>query len=110
MWLGMCTRWPAPGNGATQTVGVRLRALRPVGSLDSMDVIVNGAGMIGIPGKHALQSRHDGRALRVRFSSARLPVIPWTEIHDRFRVQHRDLVVLRELRRDFGHGGGIGSI
>ena len=98
------------GNGATQTVGVRLRALRPVGGLDSMDVIVNGAGMIGIPGKHALQSRHDRRALRVRLSSARLPVVPWTEIHDRFRVQHRDVVVLRELRRDVGHDGGIGCI
>ena len=75
-----------------------------------MDVIVNGAGMIGIPGKHALQSRHDRRALRVRLSSARLPVVPWTEIHDRFRVQHRDVVVLRELRRDVGHDGGIGCI
>jgi hypothetical protein len=29
---------------------------------------------------------------------------------DRFRVQHRDFVVLRELCRDVGHGGGIGRI
>ena len=66
--------------------------------------------MIGVLGEHPLQCRHDLGALRVRLSPARLPVIPWTEIHERLGVEHRDLVVLRELRRGLGHGRGVGGI
>ena len=66
--------------------------------------------MIGVLGEHPLQCGHDLGALRVRLSPARLPVIPWTEIHERLGVEHRDLVVLGELRRGPGHGGGVGGI
>ena len=66
--------------------------------------------MIGVLGEHPLQCGHDLGALRVRLSPARLPVIPWTEIHERLGVEHRDLVVVGELRRGLGHGGGVGGI
>ena len=66
--------------------------------------------MVRVLGEHALQRRHDRGALRVRFSPARLPVIPGTDVHQRFGVEHRDLVVLRKLHRSLGHGRGVGGI
>ena len=45
-----------------------------------------------------------GAALLVWLAAAGLPVIPRAEVHHRFGVEHRDLVVVRELRRDLLHG------
>ena len=42
--------------------------------------------------------------------AAGLPIIPRTNVHHRFGVEHRDLVVVRELRRNLLHGQRISGI
>src|SRR3546814_5524298 len=58
-----------------QPVGVGLRALRPVRRLDGVDVEMDGADVIGVARKDALERRHDPGALRLRRRAALLPVI-----------------------------------
>ena len=43
-------------------------------------------------------------------AAARLPVVPRAQVHQRFGVERRDVVVVRELRRDLAHGGGVGRV
>ena len=43
-------------------------------------------------------------------AAAGLPVVPRAEVHHRFGVEHRDLVVVGELRRDLRHRRRIGRI
>ena len=43
-------------------------------------------------------------------AAAGLPVVPRAEVHHRFGVEHRDLVVVGELRRDLLHRRRIGRI
>jgi hypothetical protein len=92
------------GNGTPQPVGIGLGALRPVRRLHRVDVIVDRARMVRVARQHAFERRHDRGALLVWRVAAGLPVIPRAEVHHRFSVEHRDLVVVRELRRDLLHG------
>src|SRR6266568_2313536 len=88
--------WAWAKYGAALT-GCVMAMPRAISRLHGVNVIMDRAGMVRIPGEHALQRRHDGDALRVRLTSAGLPVVPWTKIHHRLGVENRDLVVLREL-------------
>ncbi len=92
------------GNGPPQPVRIGLGALGPVRRLHRVDVIVHRARMVRVARQHAFERRHDGAALLVWRVAAGLPVIPRAEVHHRFGVEHRDLVVVRKLRRDLLHG------
>src|SRR5437588_11182208 len=104
MWLGMCTRWPAPGMAPRSRSAKGSARSGRSGRLHRVDVIVDRARMVRVARHHAFERRHDRAALLVWRAAAGLPVIPRAEVHYRFSVEHRDLVVVRELRRDLLHG------
>ena len=101
---------PRAGHGAAHPVGVSFGALRTVGRLHRVDVEVDRADMVRIPRQHAFERRHDRRTLRLGLTAARLPIIPRAQIHQRFGMEHRDVVVVRELCRDLAHGGRVGRV
>lgn len=72
-----------------------------------VDVVVRCPGVFGIALQHAFERReHRGRAL-LGPGAADFPVVPRRQVHQRFGVQHLDIVVVREAARGVGHRVGI---
>src|SRR3954470_23537194 len=99
MWLGMWTRCPAAGTATAHPVCIGLGALGTVGRLNRMDIEVDRSKVVGLLCQYALKRRYDGRALRVRFVAARLPVVPRAEVHHGLGIEDRNIVVVREPGR-----------
>jgi hypothetical protein len=86
MCAGMCTRCPAPWSKVGQPLRAGKRALGARRRLHGMDIVVAGAGMIGVDRQHPLERGHDllGPPLGPAFGR---PVIPGLLIHQRFGVE-----------------------
>ena len=74
-----------------------------------MDVEVQRAGMIRTLRNHFFGERDNfGRAIIGR--SVFCPVTPRAQVHHRFNVKHRDVIVVGELEVHVAHGVGIGNV
>ena len=90
--------WPAPGISAAETVGVGLGALGRRRGLGQVDVEVDRARMVGIGGQHVLDRGDRLADPALRRAAVGLPVVPGRGVHDRIGEQHRDVLIVRELR------------
>ena len=106
----MCTTCPAAGMVAASRPGVGLCTLWRARGLDHVDVVVDGAGVVRIRLEHAFQRRNDLSGSPFRSCSARLPIIPRAQVHQRLGVQHGDHLIFRVPAGHLLHRLGVGCV
>ena len=89
-----------------QAICSRQRALRRIGGLDGMNVIVNRAKMVRLAANHGLERCNDFFRTFCR-RAVRHPQSPRMQIHSRFRGQRRGVQVVREALHHLAHGVAI---
>ena len=98
------------GHLAAEPVGVGQGATGIGGGFHHVDVVVDGAGMVGLAPQHVFQRREDLGRAPLGPRAGRLPVIPGRQVHQGFDMQQRDLRIVRIARCRLAHGLRIGRI
>ena len=93
-----------------KTLRALLRPLRHGGGFQQMDVEMDRPCMVGIRGQHVLDGGNGACDMRQRRLVVPLPVIPGREIHLRFRIENRNVLIVREPLMQRRHGLGIALV
>jgi hypothetical protein len=67
------------------------------------------ARVVSVPGHHFFREPDDFGSAFIRRAVAR-PVTPRPQVHDGLNVEHRDVLVIRELEMHFAHRIGISCV